>query len=221
MEFGDSQNKIDAKELLDFFRPHSLKLPVSSSTLNVITLAGRSFRAWRAARQAKRSQIEEVSVKKTERQKSSEQTLAAMRLGEKIIVGGTLYSENFACYPNYLVQVPGESLLGNYHYEVWTSVNGDPTDPALLIELCCHAEALAKLQGRLPEKVRIAVVNGEILSYRTDDLMPLYLVVRRLFLRSPGVDRRKPRQTGTNKLLNLNGYRIERAMRTYSSTSAT
>jgi predicted RecB family nuclease len=219
---GNNETKIDAKELLEFFRPHSLKLPVTSSSCNVITLAGRNFRAWRQARQAKRSLNTKYSTEPVGRQNRSEQqTLAAMRLGEKIIANGTLYSENFACHPNYLVQVAGDSLLGKYHYEVWTSVKGDPTDPALLIELCCHAEALAKLQGRLPQHVRIAVVNGEILSYQTDDLMPLYLVVRGLFFRSQGVDRRKRSLAGNDKLLNLNGYRIERAMRNYSSTSAT
>src|ERR1700733_720138 len=207
MEFGNNVNetKIDAKELLAFFRPHSLKLSTTATSCNVITLAGRNFRAWQQARQTKRSLLnkkggagEPAVVGKQQQNGSEQQTLAAMRLGEKIIANGTLYSENFACHPDYLVQVPGDSLLGKYHYEVWTSVKSDPTDPALLVELCCHAEALAKLQGRLPQHVRIAVVNGEILSYKTDDLMPLYFVVRGLFFRSRGVDRRKPSLAGND-----------------------
>lgn len=110
-----------------------------------------------------------------------EQTVAAMKSGREIIYQGFLRMEQFAGLSDFLVRSAGASKLGDYHYEVWDSKLAKKPKPYFLVQLCCYAEMLELIQGRLPD---IAVVLGskETKRFRTLDYYYYYLSLKKRFL---------------------------------------
>ena len=86
------------------------------------------------------------------------QTRQAMRNGADIIVQAYLELNEFGGIADFLVKVPGESNLGDYHYEVWDA-KLSKNETLLLIQLCCYAEMLESEQGCKPKNV--AIVHGD------------------------------------------------------------
>ena len=63
-----------------------------------------------------------------------------------IIGQAYLEMDNFGGIADFLVEVPGKSYLGEYHYEVWAQ-NLKKMKPYFAIQLCCYAEMLEIEQG--------------------------------------------------------------------------
>ena len=109
-------------------------------------------------------------------------TQAAMQAGVDVIVQGRLESGAFGGYSDFLVKVPGDSLLGDYHYEVWDTKLSSAVKPNFLIQLCCYAEMLELLQGCRPEFLTVALGTGARERFRTDDFIFYYRGLKAAFL---------------------------------------
>jgi len=96
-------------------------------------------------------------------------TLAAIREGADIIYQGCLAASPFEGFSDFLARLDGGSQLGAHHYEVWDTKLGKKPKPYYIIQLCCYADMLERLQRRRPDHFRVILGTGESRSFRTDD----------------------------------------------------
>ena len=69
-----------------------------------------------------------------------ESTILAMREGKDMITNGYLSYEQFSGFTDILAKVPGDSLFGSYHYEVWDVKLSKQLKPYFAIQICCYVE---------------------------------------------------------------------------------
>jgi len=111
-----------------------------------------------------------------------QRTLVAMTDGVEVIVQARLINEPFAGYADFLIKVAGASGLGDYHYEVWDTKLSKKMKPTYVIQLCCYAEMLQTIQGRLPENITVALGSGEKEVLRTNDYFHYYQSLKNSFM---------------------------------------
>ena len=109
-------------------------------------------------------------------------TKEAMKQGVDVITQARLEAEPFAGFADFLIKVPGDSQLGDYYYEVWDTKLSRTAKSSHIIQLCCYAEMLLTLQGRLPEKIAVALGNGESKVLFTNEYFDYYLQLKNQFL---------------------------------------
>ncbi len=109
-------------------------------------------------------------------------TIKAMRDGREIIYQAVLAADKFAGKADFLFKVAGDSNLGPYHYEAWDTKLARQVKPYFVIQLCCYAEMLERVQGRLPECIRIVLGDSTEASLRTSDYFHYYQQFKRSFL---------------------------------------
>lgn len=133
---------------------------------------------------------QELAVVKIEGESSDEKhanTLEAMHQGVDVIVQARLELVPFGGYADFLVKVQHAegaepSLLGNWHYEVWDTKLANKLKPTFVIQLCCYAQMLESIQGRLPEFITVALGNGEHERLRTKDYFYYYQTLKSSFV---------------------------------------
>ena len=110
------------------------------------------------------------------------QTRKAMEEGVDIIAQAYLQLDNFGGVADFLVKVPGKSLLGDYHYEIWDTKLSKKMKPYFAIQLCCYAEMLESEQGLIPEKVAIVLGDKKIIHLRVQDYFGYYSLLKSSFI---------------------------------------
>jgi len=110
------------------------------------------------------------------------QTKEAMVKGVEVIAQAYLQLNNFGGIADFLVKVPGKSLLGDYHYEVWDTKLSKKMKPYFVIQLCCYAEMLENQQGVKPKKVAIVLGDKKIIHLRLQDYFGYYSLLKSSFI---------------------------------------
>jgi predicted RecB family nuclease len=110
------------------------------------------------------------------------ETLAAMKAGHEIIYQGVLSLDSFAGRTDFLCRVPGSSLLGDHHYEVWDTKLAKKVKPYFVVQLCCYAEMLHAIQGVLPKSVSIVLGDQSKKTFHTNDFIYFYKQLKQSFL---------------------------------------
>ena len=110
-------------------------------------------------------------------------TREAMAAGAEIIAQAYLAFGNFGGLADFLVKVPGDSNLGNFHYEVWDTKLSRKMKPYFAVQLCCYAEMLSVEQGIRPENVTIVLGNKEQVQLRVQDYFAYFLSLKSSFLK--------------------------------------
>ncbi len=121
---------------------------------------------------------------KLSKEEKAKETLAAMTRGEEVIFQAFLELTPFKGYADFLVKVPGESNLGDFHYEVWDTKLSRQVKPKFLVQLCCYAEMLESIQGVRPQDMAIVLGNQEQATFRVDDYFYYYQSLKHAFLTS-------------------------------------
>lgn len=109
-------------------------------------------------------------------------TIAAMQSGVDVIFQGVLNLAPFQGVSDFLVKVPGQSLLGNYHYQVWDSKLSKSLKPYYSIQLCCYQEMLRKIQGCYAEQFVLVLGNSQHEYLKTNDYFAFYQYIKQQFL---------------------------------------
>lgn len=109
-------------------------------------------------------------------------TIEAMKAGVDVIYQAYLCDGAFEGLSDFLVKVEGESNLGDYYYEVWDSKLATSVKPYFVIQLCCYAQMLEKIQGRLPENISVVLGNKQIAQLKTQDYYYYYLALKNSFI---------------------------------------
>lgn len=108
-----------------------------------------------------------------------EQTRLAAQGGADLIVNGTLQRGAFVGRPRFLVKVAGESDFGDWQYTVW---NSQVAYPNLILELCCYADMLEVMQGRLPDDLVMAPGSNMAQRFPTKQFIYYYFAHKKAFL---------------------------------------
>lgn len=112
-----------------------------------------------------------------------ERSLIAMREGHDIVYQAVLRHGKFGGVADFLYKKEGASNFGNHYYEVRDTKLAKKSKPEFVIQLCCYADLLRSIQGRLPETVGIALGNGKTDVFRTEDYWFYYTALKKSFLR--------------------------------------
>jgi predicted RecB family nuclease len=110
-------------------------------------------------------------------------TVAAMQSGADIIFQACLSGGSFKGFADFLVKVPGQSKLGDYHYEVWDTKLSKTLKPYFTVQLCCYAHLLEGFQGRRSQYFVVVLGDGQRERLRTDDFFYYYLSILDSFLK--------------------------------------
>ena len=108
-------------------------------------------------------------------------TLDAMRAGSEVVYQARLEHGGLVGIADFLVRVPGASVLGDFHYEVWDAKLSRRARPTQLIQLCCYGELLEAIQGRRPTDVALVLGDGGLVRFRLDDFFYFHLALRETF----------------------------------------
>jgi len=109
-------------------------------------------------------------------------TSAAMASGAEVIFQACLQKSPFRGFADFLVKVPGESRLGDYHYEVWDTKLSKTPKPYFAVQLCSYAEMLAEDQGCYAKEIAVALGNGELCRLPASDYLFYYQHLKHQFL---------------------------------------
>lgn len=115
---------------------------------------------------------------------SAQATLEAMTSGAKVIFQAHLVDSQFGGYADFLIRVPGESLLGDYHYEVVDTKLARSPKPNFIIQLCCYADLLETIQGCRPAEFEVVLGNNERVRFKTAKFFYYYQRLKKSFLES-------------------------------------
>jgi predicted RecB family nuclease len=110
-------------------------------------------------------------------------TLQWMRAGADVICQATLFDATWLGYADFLLRVDGASDLGAYHYEVADTKLARRVKGGALLQMCVYSDLLARLQGRMPERMHVALGGSghRVESHRLDDFSAYYRSVKRRF----------------------------------------
>jgi uncharacterized protein len=112
------------------------------------------------------------------------ETLRLMKEGVEVIAQGYLAYGNFAGLSDFLVRIPGASLLGDFHYEVWDTKLSKKLKPYFAVQLCAYAQMLEAIQGRRPDQIAVVLGSGEKRSLRVEDYFAYFWGLKQSFLES-------------------------------------
>ena len=109
-------------------------------------------------------------------------TRESMHNGVSVIAQAYLELDNFGGTADFLIKIPGKSLLGDFHYEIWDTKLSKKMKPYFAIQLCCYAEMLEVEQGIKPEKVAVVLGDKKIKYLRVLDYFSYYSNLKNTFL---------------------------------------
>lgn len=118
-----------------------------------------------------------ASIPKDDFGKALELTRQAIADGREVIYQGALEMERFGGFTDFIVR-SGDGK----GYEIWDTKLARNARPYHLIQLCCYAEMLSGIQGKIPETIRVVLGNMNTEAYRTADFFHSYLQHKRAFL---------------------------------------
>ena len=114
--------------------------------------------------------------------KPPEDTIKALSSGADVIYQATMSRGQFSGIADFLIRVPGPSMLGDFHYEVWDSKLARKAKAYFLIQLCAYADMLEASQGRRPQRIGIILGDDKRESLRTNDYYFYYETLKASFL---------------------------------------
>jgi predicted RecB family nuclease len=123
-----------------------------------------------------------VAVKRADPDTMLEKTRIAMADGAEVIAQAYLTLENFGGLADFLIKIPGESKLGNYHYEIWDAKLSKKIKPYFAVQLCCYAEMLMLEQGIRPENVAVVLGDNKIKHLKVREYFAYYTELKKSFI---------------------------------------
>ncbi|NQZ52429.1 MAG: TM0106 family RecB-like putative nuclease [Moritella sp.] len=127
-----------------------------------------------------------MKINGTSANKKYADTLEAMYQGIDVISQARLELEQFIGYADFLVKVQHaedlDSLLGNWHYEIWDTKLSDILKPTFAIQLCCYSQMLESMQGYLPKFITVTLGNNRNECLRISDFYYYYQKLRSSFI---------------------------------------
>jgi len=117
-------------------------------------------------------------------ERDAARTFQLMHEGADVIYQATLFDGTWIGYVDFLKRVEGESALGAHHYEVVDTKLARRTKGGALLQMCVYSELVAGIQGRMPERMHVALGGSghRIDSHRLNDYLAYFRSVKGRFL---------------------------------------
>jgi len=109
-------------------------------------------------------------------------TKQALTTGAEVIFQTALCHASFAGFADFLVKVPGQSALGDYHYEVWDTKLASTSKISFVLQLLCYSEMLGAIQQRLPAYITVVLGSQQQERFETAPYWAYYQKVKAAFL---------------------------------------
>jgi predicted RecB family nuclease len=106
-----------------------------------------------------------------------EATLApeeALRAGVEIVYQGVLMSGGWRGVADFLVRLGQPSALGSFSYEAWDTKLARSAKPNAVLQLTFYSHELERIQGLLPERMRVVLGTGRDEWFRPGDFAAFY-----------------------------------------------
>ncbi len=111
-----------------------------------------------------------------------EKTLSAIHSGVDVIYQARLGKENeWWGWADFLIRVNQPCSLGGFSYEVMDTKLATETKGATIIQISLYSEALAEIQGKMPEMMWVKTPE-EQLGYRVDEYSAYVRLIKKRFL---------------------------------------
>jgi predicted RecB family nuclease len=129
-------------------------------------------------------------TKKARLEADAELTRRLMHEGADVIYQATLFDGSWRGYADFLLRTDGPSNLGDHHYEVADTKLARKTKGGALLQMCVYSDLVAKLQGRMPAEMHVALGGSgrNVASHRLDDYLAYYRSVKARFLAATSPD---------------------------------
>jgi uncharacterized protein len=108
-------------------------------------------------------------------------TVQAMEQGAQMIYQARLRHGSLGGWADFVVRIDGQSVWGDYQYEVWDAKLARSAKPYFMIQLCAYAEMMEQLQGKRPEELVVVLGDGERRRFKTNDFFFYYLRLKESF----------------------------------------
>lgn len=108
-------------------------------------------------------------------------TINAMKSGAEVIYQGKIEMDVWQGWADFLIRTEVPSNLGDWSYEVYDTKLATHTKAATILQLSLYTEAIAAIQGTLPEYMYVRQPKGTE-CYRVDGYSAYYRLVKKQFL---------------------------------------
>ena len=121
-------------------------------------------------------------------QRYADDTIQAMKSGADVIYQGALFDGEWAGKPDFLLKVDTPSDLGEWSYEVADTKLAREAKGGALLQVLLYADLLARVQGRVPEHVQLALAGPDARteSFRVNDYAAYFRSIKQRFLEHVG-----------------------------------
>ena len=107
---------------------------------------------------------------------AARETEEALRAGREVVYQAAFLDGEWRGLADFVIRGPDGS------YEAYDTKLARHGKPAHVLQLCFYSEQIGRIQGRLPERMHIALGSGATESYRVLDFLAYYRRVRERFL---------------------------------------
>ncbi|MEK6275829.1 MAG: TM0106 family RecB-like putative nuclease [Actinomycetota bacterium] len=109
-------------------------------------------------------------------ERAARETSDAIHAGREVVYQAAFLDGEWRGLADFVIRGPDGS------YEAYDTKLARHGKPAHVLQLCFYSEQIGRVQGRLPERMHIALGSGETESYRVLDFLAYYRRVRGRFL---------------------------------------
>jgi predicted RecB family nuclease len=137
-----------------------------------------------AGRQVTRIETDETIADRGERlRRAAALTEAAIRRGDDALYQAVFFDGRWLGFADFLVRVGTPSALGPWSYEIVDTKLARHTKASALLQICSYVDQLARIQGREPETMHVALGGSErtVEAHRVADYMAYFRIARRRF----------------------------------------
>jgi predicted RecB family nuclease len=115
--------------------------------------------------------------------RAAEETETAIRRGDDVIHQATFFDGRWLGFADFLLRVETRSDLGAWSYEILDAKLARHAKASAVLQVCAYVDALARLQGREPEFLHLALGGSArpVERLRVADFMAYYRLARRAF----------------------------------------
>jgi uncharacterized protein len=110
-------------------------------------------------------------------------TVELMHEGVDVIYQATVFDGRWVGFPDFLLRTPGNSDLGDWHYEVADTKLAHSAKASALIQMASYVEQVEAIQGVRPERVYVVTGGAQAIErpFRTAEMMAYYRHAKQRF----------------------------------------
>lgn len=130
--------------------------------------------AFLARLSAEGRQVVEIELGEGGFKEAARETEAALHAGVEIVYQGVLMSGGWRGVADFLVRLDRPSALGPFSYEAWDTKLARRAKPNAVLQLTFYSHELERIQGLLPERMRVVLGTGRDEWFRPGDFAAFY-----------------------------------------------